>query len=338
MAEREIWIVAEHRDGELREVTLEMLREGRRLADKAGVKLCTVLLGNNVRSMTDILGRYGSDRVYLAEHPGLGQYSTDGYAGVLNDLVQSNEPLLVMIGATPYGKDLAPCLAARLKVGLLSDCVMLKINDEGAIEGTRPAYSGKVYSSVSSLGKLCVATIRPGVIGVDKPKDSGRAEVMEVQPNINPKSIRTKVVGFIKADPANVDLTESELIISGGRGLGSQEEWQLIEKLAQVLGGSVGGSRIAMDSGWTSRERMVGQTGRTVAPRCYIAAGISGASAHINGIKDSKLIIAINQDRTAPIFKVADMGVVGDLHQILPRLIEQIAGKANEAGTGGGRQ
>ncbi|MBP1759526.1 MAG: fixB 1 [Firmicutes bacterium] len=335
MAEKEIWIVAEHRGGELREITLEMLREGRKLADKAAGKLCTVLLGHNVQNMASILGQYGTDRVYLAEHPNLEQYSTDGYAAVLTELIQSHEPLVIMIGETPYGKDLAPCLAARTKAGLLAGCVMLKMNDKGAIEGTRPAYTGKVYSTVSSLGKFCVATIRPGVIGVDKSKASLSAEIVEIQPNLESQSIRTKVVGFIKADPSSVDLTEAEIIVSGGRGVGSSQQWQLIEKLAQVIGGSVGGSRVAMDAGWTSRERMVGQTGRTVAPRCYIASGISGASAHLNGIKDSKLIIAINQDRTAPIFKMADMGVVGDLQQILPCLIKQLQETGEQAGTGG---
>ncbi|MGE4272562.1 MAG: electron transfer flavoprotein subunit alpha/FixB family protein [Desulfitobacterium sp.] len=337
MAEKEIWIVAEHRGGELREITLEMLREGRKLADKTARKLCAVLLGHHVQNMAAIIGKHGADRVYLAEHPHLEQYSTDGYANVLTELVKSHEPLVIMIGETPYGKDLAPCLAARIKAGLLAGCVMLKINDKGAIEGTRPAYSGKVYSTVSSLSKFCVATIRPGVIGVDKPKESLSAEIVEIQPDIDPQSIRTKVVGFIKADPGSVDLTEAEIIVSGGRGIGSLQQWQLIEKLAQVMGGSVGGSRVAMDEGWTSRERMVGQTGRTVAPRCYIASGISGASAHLNGIKDSKLIIAINQDRTAPIFKMADMGVVGDLQQILPALIEQLQGTGEQAGTGGSK-
>lgn len=338
MAEKEIWIVAEQRDGEIREVTLEMLREGRMLSDNAGLKLCVVLLGNDLGNMADILGQYGADRVYLVRHQDLEQYSTDGYTAAMTDLIKSYDPQLVMIGATAYGMDLAACLATRLQVALLSGCVKLKLNDGGFIEGTRPAYSGKVYTSVSSAGRLCIATIRPGVIGVDQPIKSRQAEIVETQVNIDPKCIRTKVVGFIKADPASVDVTEADLIVCGGKGVGSQQQWETINQLAKVLGASVAGSKLAMDAGWTSRERMVGMSGRTIAPRCYIGVGISGVQAHTTGMKDSKLIIAINQDRSAPIFKLADLGAVGDIHKILPQLIEQLAEVIEQPGTGGGKQ
>jgi electron transfer flavoprotein alpha subunit len=338
METMEIWVVAEQRDGEIREITLEMLREAKRLAKKENAKACAVLLGHNIKSLADILGHCGADKVYVAEDPALEQYSTDGYAAILTDLISKNAPRLVMIGASAYGRDLAPCLAVRLKAGFLSGCVMFKINDNGVIEGTRPAYSGKVYVSESSLGKLCVATVRPGVIGADKPNNSLRAEIVEVQTNIEPQIIRTKVTGFIKADPNTVDVTEADIIVCGGRGLGFQQQWELIKDLAKVLGASVAGTRVALDAGWIPRERMVGQSGRAIAPRCYIGAGISGASAHTAGMKESKMIIAINLDRTAPIFKVADVGVLGDAHQILPALIEQLAGKVENAKTGGGKK
>jgi len=335
MAGREIWIVAEHRVGEIREVTFEMLREGRRLADNASLKLCVVLLGDNIGNMAETLGKYGADRVYQIEHQELEQYSTDGYAAVLTDLIKSNDPQLVMIGATPYGRDLAPCLATRLQAALLSGCVKLTLNNGDFIEGTRPAYSGKVYTTESSMGKLCIATIRPGVIGVDQPKNSRQAEIVQVQANLDPECIRTRVVGFIKADPSSVDLTEADLIVCGGRGVGSRQQWEVIAQLAEVLGASMGGTKLAMDAGWTSRERMVGMSGRTIAPRCYIGVGISGASAHTAGIRDSKLIIAINEDRAAPIFKLADLSVVGDMHQIIPCLIKQLPEMAERRGTGG---
>lgn len=334
MSEKEIWIVADHRDGEMREITLEMLREGRMLADNAKLKLCAVLLGHNVQNIAEILGQHGADRVYLSCHPSLEHYSTDGYTAVLADLIKNNDPQLVMIGATPYGKDLASCLASRLQVPLLSGCVKLKLNSDGLIEGIRPAYSGKVYTSVCSIGGFCIATIRPGVIGADHPKKSRKAEVVEVLANIEPASIRTKVVGFIKADPAKIDITEADLIICGGKGVGSQENWEMINQLAEVLGASVGATKLAMDAGWTSRERMVGVSGRYIAPRCYIAAGVSGASAHTSGIKDSRLIIALNEDRQAPIFKMADMSVIGDIHRIIPCLIKQLNSMVKQAGAG----
>lgn len=342
MTGREIWILAEHRDGELREITLEMLREGKKLADKVQGKLCAVLLGDHVKFMADTLAKYGAERVYLAEHPHLDQYSIDGYTAVLYELTRSHEPMALLIGDTPYGRDLAPYLASRLKVGLLAGCVMLKINEDGHLEGTRPAYGGKVYSTERCLSKTTLATVRPGVIGVDKQKNSRQVEVIDIQPVLDSVKIRTRVTGFLKADPASVDLAEAEIIVAGGRGVGCQEQWRLIEELAELMEGSVGGSRVAQDAGWIFRERMIGQTGRTISPRCYLAAGISGASAHINGIKESKLIIAINKDRTAPIFKLADMAITGDMHQILPAIIrklrEQTAGTDSHPTEGGKKQ
>jgi electron transfer flavoprotein alpha subunit len=335
MTEREIWILAEHQGGEIKEITLEMLREGRMLADNAKLRLCVTLLGNDAEYLTAILGKYGADRVYMVNHKALEQYSTDGYAAVLTDLIKSNDPRLLMIGATPHGKDLAPCLAARLQVGLLSGCIKLKIIDDGLIEGTRPAFSGKVYTSVSVAGKLCIATILPGKIGVDTPKESRKAEIVEIQTNIDPKCIRTRVIEVLKADPASVDVSEADLIVCGGRGVGSQRQWELIDQMARALGAAVAGTKPATDAGWTSRNRMVGMSGRTVAPRCYIAAGISGATAHTTGIKDSRLIIAINKDRAAPIFKLADLGVVGDMHQILPCLIRRLTEIAEQPEIGG---
>ncbi|TAK36406.1 MAG: electron transfer flavoprotein subunit alpha/FixB family protein [Chloroflexota bacterium] len=322
---KEVWVVAEHLEGDLREITLEMLGEGRKLARKLGEPLCAVLIGHEAEGLTEPLAQYGADKVYLVQNPLLAQYTTDAYASALTDLLQKHTPSILMLAATPNGKDLAPRVAARLKVGLASDCIILKVDDQGILNMVRPTHGGKVYTSVAcSAARPQIATIRPGVIGVDKPNKTRRAEVVPVEVTIAPESIRTRVVGFIKADPKAVDVTESDIVVSGGRGAGGTKGWHVIEELADALGGSVAGSRVAADLGCVSRERMVGVTGKNVAPRLYVAAGISGATQHTAGINDAKLILAINADRGASIFKLADMGVVADLHELLPALTKRL--------------
>ena len=329
---KDVWVVAEERRGELAQVTLEMLDEGRRIADRLGGALCAALMGEGVAGLTETLGHYGADKVYLLEHPLLAPYTTDAHTAALADLVQRYTPGTLILPATPNGKDLAPRLAMRLGVGLAADCIRLRVNDLGVLEMTRPTHGGKVYTTVACThSDPQMATIRPGVIGVGGPDESRRAEIVRVNVKIDPQAIRTRVVGFVKANPKTIDLNEAEIIVAGGRGVGGTAKWHLIEELADALDGSVGGSRVAMDLGCVPWERMVGQTGKTVAPQLYVAVGISGARQHVSGMKDAKLVIAINSDRAAPILKVADMGIVGDLHQVVPALTRRLVQAADSA-------
>lgn len=229
------------------------------------------------------------------------------------------------MAATCNGNDLAPRLSARLKVGLGSGCVILNIDDKGKLQMIRPSHGDKIYSTVNcSSAKPWIATIRPGAIGLDKPKKIEKAQIVSVNVHLKPEMIRTRVKGFIKADPETVDLKEAEIIIAGGRGVGVGTQWQMIEDLAKAMHGSVGATRLALDLKCVTEERLIGVTGRTVAPKLYIGAGISGASQHVAGIQKADFIIAINKDKGAPIFKLADMGIVGDLHEVLPALTKAI--------------
>ena len=323
---KDVWVVAEVEEGgDLTEVTLEMMGEGRKLADRLGESLCAVLMGHNVTGLAEILEHHGADKIYLLESPLLAKYTTDAYVTALTDLIREHTPAIVTLGATPNGRDLASRAAARLKIGLAANCIILKINNHQTLEMTRSTHDDKVYTTVVCLtAGPQMATIRPGVIGIEEPKVSHNAEVIPVKVRIDPSAIRTRVIGFIRGDPKTLDIDEAESIVAGGRGVGGAEKWSVIEELADALGGSVGGSRVPMDHGWIPRQRMVGQTGRTVKPKLYVAAGISGAHHHVAGMKDARLIIAINTDHTAPIFKLADLGLVADLHRVLPAITARL--------------
>lgn len=320
-----VWIVAEQAKGELHPVSLELLGEGRKLAASLGQDLCAVLLGQGAEVLVDTLARYRADKVYLVEHDLLAEYSTDAYTFALAELIEKQRPSIVMLGATPNGQDLGARMAARLRTGFAGDCVELRLNSEGAPEAVRPAYGDKVYTTVVSCSNPpWIVSLRPGIIGVDEPDESCHAEVIHVRPEIEPDSIRTRVIEFVKADPGTIDIAEAEFIVSGGRGIGGKEQWRLVEELAEVLGASVAGSRVAVDEGWIVRDRQVGQTGKTVTPGLYFALGISGASQHVGGMKDAKQIVAINTDRDAPIFKVSSLSVLADLHQVVPALVQKL--------------
>lgn len=322
-----VWVVAERDEEGLREVTIEILEEGRKLADQLEGKLCCVLIGYRLGEFVQILGRHGVDTVYLAEHPLLAQYNTDGYATVLTDLIQAHTPFLVIMSATPNGQDLAPRVAARLKVGLVTDCVMLDLSERGEIQFIKPTHQDKVYTTMTCPSTIPqMATIRPGVIGVGSPNVFYEPEVFRWEPRIEPDMLRAKTVDRVKGDPKQVDLRDAEVIVAGGRGVGGIQEWHRIEEVAELLNAAVGGTRVAMDMGCITRDRMIGQTGKSVSPKLYLAAGISGVSHHAGGI-DAEFMIAINTDRNASIFKHCDLSIVGDLHEVLPllaRRLEQI--------------
>ncbi len=328
-----IWIVAEQMNEEIHPVSLELLREGRKLADTLKEDLCAILLGKDTCTFVDPLAHHGADKVYVLEHDLLAEYTTDAYTLAIAALIKKENPSIVMLGATPNGQDLAGRLAARLETSFASECVELRLNNQNQPEAIKPAYGDKVYTTiVSSSPPPWVVSLRPGVIGADDPNTSRQAEVIRITPEIEPASIRTKVLEFVEGDPATIDIIEADFIVAGGRGVGSKENWKLVEELAEVLGAAVAGSRVAVDEGWIMRDRQVGQTGKTVTPELFIAIGISGASQHVAGMKDSKEIIAINTDRNAPIFKVSKLSILGDLHQIVPTLVEKLR-KAREEQT-----
>jgi len=330
---RGVWVVAEHLTGlgatraPIRRGSRELLGEGRRLAEKLGVELSAVLLGDGVEPMARDLVAYGADKVYLAQDPVLANYRTGPYTDVLAGLINQHKPEIVLISATPQGRDLAPRVAARLSAGLTADCTGLDIDEsERLLVQTRPAFGGNLMATiVSRHARPQMATVRPGVMKALEPDPSRTGEIVNVPVHLDERSMLTKIVEIVQLDTdGRVNLQDAEIIVSGGRGLGKPENFTLIRELAEALGGAVGASRAAVDAGWIPAYHQVGQTGRTVQPKLYIACGISGAVQHLAGMSSADCIIAINKDPAAPIFNIATHSVVGDLFEILPALTKKL--------------
>jgi electron transfer flavoprotein alpha subunit len=275
--------------------------------------------------LTAVLAQYGADKVYLVEHPIFQTYSTDRFIITLYNMIKKYEPAIFLCGASALGKDLAPSLASKLRTGLVTNCTILKRNAQGLVEMTRDSYRGKVHETRICLSMLPqMATIKPGVIGIGRPDSSRKAEIILESLISDIEPVRTRSLGVIKADPKIVDVSEADIIVAAGRGTGDNKTFSMIQELADLLSASVGGTRPAVDAGWITFERQIGQTGKTVAPKLFIALGISGATQHTMGMKDSRLIIAVNNDRAAPIFKMADVGILMDLQQLMPALIAEL--------------
>lgn len=321
-----VWVFAEQRNGKLMGTAFELIGEGRKLADKLGVELSALLIGSNVAGLADELIYHGADRVILADHPELKFYTTDGYTKVIVDLVNSKKPEIILIGATNIGRDLGPRIAARLDTGLTADCTKLEIDEEQKILlQTRPAFGGNIMATIiTPKHRPQMSTVRPGVMKKMIPDSSRKGIVEKVEVELSKKDIRTIVKEVVKSAKQSVNLIDAEIIVSGGRGLGGPEGFKLIEELAKELGGVVGSSRAAVDSGWISQDHQVGQTGKTVRPKIYIACGISGAIQHLAGMQSSDCIIAVNKNPDAPIFDVADYGIVGDLYKVIPMMVEEV--------------
>ena len=320
-----VWVFAEQRNGELQKVSLEILGEGRRLADELGVNLTAVLLGNNVACLADILGEHGADEILVAEHEELENYTTDGYTKVLCDLANERKPGILFIGATFIGRDLGPRVAARLSTGLTADCTSLEVDvTNGDLLATRPAFGGNLMATIACPNhRPQMATVRPGVFSkLTEKKENYNIEKVDV--HLEASDIRTTVLEVVKANKDIVDIGEAKVIVAGGRGVGSKENFELLQELATTLGGVVGASRGAVDKGWVERDYQVGQTGKTVRPTIYIACGISGAIQHVAGMQESDMIIAINKDEAAPIMKVADYAIVGDINKVIPEMISKL--------------
>jgi electron transfer flavoprotein alpha subunit len=317
---------AEARDGKLRRPSLEAVSEARRLADALSGSVRSVLIGSGVKGLADELASYGAATVVAFDDPGLAAYATESYARALAQAVSETKPAAVLVPFTALGKDLAPRVAARVGAGLVSDCVSLSVKD-GRLVARRPLYAGKAYATVTWTGEPQMATLRANVFALGKPDASRRAEVTSATVDA---ASRARVTGLAAASEGKVELSEAQVIVSGGRGLKGPEHFHLVQELGDAFGAAVGASRAVVDAGWVDHQMQVGQTGKTVSPELYVAVAISGAIQHLAGMKGSKVIVAINKDPEAPIFSVADYGLVADLFQAVPELVKQLqAAKAS---------
>ena len=329
-----VWVVVDHADGEVEDVGIELLGQARDLADRLNLSAVAVLLGHDVRGLARIVCQHGADAIYLAESPLLATYNPDAYTPVLASLLRRQQPSIVLWGATDQGRDLAPRVAARLGTGLASNCTGVDLNDDNLLVMTRPVYGGKASCDVvcPEAGPQ-MATLQAGVAPTRRPDPRREPQVVRVDVSMSPLSLRLRLEEVIKIPPSALDVTEAEIVVAGGRGVGSEAGFHRLEQLAHLMGAAVAASRPAVDAGWAPCERQVGLSGKSVAPRLYIACGISGANHHIVGMRDSRAVVAIDLDPHAPIFQIADVKIVGDLHKVLPALIERLRRFRQERGT-----
>lgn len=323
---KNVWVFAEQRDGVITPVVIELLGEGRKLADEIGVNLCAILLGKNVDSMAKELVAYGADTVYTADDELLEKFTTDAYTKVITDAINELKPEIVLYGATHIGRDLAPRIASRVSTGLTADCTKLEIDpDDKKLKQTRPAFGGNIMATIICPNtRPQMSTVRPGVMEKAEKNASRDGKIVPISFNLSKDDIRVEVIKTVKTKKDLVSLTDANIIVSGGLGMGSPEGFEMLKQLADKLGGVVGASRAAVDAGWIDHSHQVGQTGTTVKPNLYIACGISGAIQHLAGMQNSDFIIAINKNETAPILDIADYGIVGDVKDIVPLLIEKL--------------
>jgi len=319
---------AEQRDGKLRRASLETVSEARRLAGPLGATVAAVVIGPGGEALADELASYGADAVHVYDDAGFASYATESYARALAHAVGETKASVVLVPFTATGKDLAPRVAAKLGAGLASDCVALSVND-GRLSARRPMYAGKAYATVEWAGEPQIATLRSNVFPLGTADASRKAQVVKGSADA---TARAKVASVRATAAGKVQLAEAQVIVSGGRGLKGPEHFHLVEELAEALGAATGASRAVVDAGWVDHAMQVGQTGKTVSPTLYVACGISGAIQHLAGMSSSKYIVAINKDADAPIFKVANYGLLGDVFEILPKLTE--AAKAHRASRG----
>ena len=341
-----VYVFAQQVDNEISGIAYELLGKGKELAAKLNEEVTAVLIGHDVKGLADKLAEYGADKVIVVDDPELKEYRTEPYAHALSSVINEFKPDIVLVGATAIGRDLGPTVSARVATGLTADCTVLEIGDFPlvAIPGkedeqkhnqllmTRPAFGGNTIATIACPdNRPQMATVRPGVMQKIEPIVGAKANVIEYNPGFTPNDRYVEIKEIVKAVSDTVDIMDAKILVSGGRGVGSAENFKILEDLAEALGVSVSCSRAVVDSGWKPRDLQVGQTGKTVRPNVYFAIGISGAIQHVAGMEESDFIIAINKDEDAPIFDVADYGIVGDLNKIVPQLTEAIkAAKANK--------
>ena len=342
-----VFVFAQQVDNVLDGVAFELLGKGKDLAKDLGTDVTAVLIGSGVKGLADQLAEYGADKVIVVDDPELKDYRTEPYAHALASVINEFKPEIMLVGATAIGRDLGPTVSARVKTGLTADCTSLEIGDFpiNAVPGkedeqkhnqllmTRPAFGGNTIATIACPdNRPQMATVRPGVMQKIAPIKGAKAEVIEFNPGFTPNNRYVEILNIVKAVKSTANIMEAKILVSGGRGVGSKENFKLLEDLAEVLGGTVSCSRAVVDNGWKPKDLQVGQTGKTVRPQIYFAIGISGAIQHVAGMEESDLIVAINKDETAPIFDVADYGIVGDLNKVVPALTEQLkAAKAEKA-------
>lgn len=332
-----VYVFAQQVDNEISGIALELLGKGKELAAKLETEVTAVLIGYNVKNLADKLAEYGADKVILVDDPELETYRTEPYAHALASVIEKYKPEIVLVGATAIGRDLGPTVSARVQTGLTADCTVLEIGDFPlvAIPGqeqkhnqllmTRPAFGGNTIATIACPdNRPQMATVRPGVMQKIAPIAGAKAVIEEYNPGFTPNNKYVTIKEVVKAVSDTVDIMDAKILVSGGRGVGSAENFKILEDLAEVLGGTVSCSRAVVDNGWKPKDLQVGQTGKTVRPQIYFAIGISGAIQHVAGMEESDIIIAINKDETAPIFDVADYGIVGDLNKVVPLLTEKL--------------
>ena len=332
-----VFVFAQQVDNVLDGVAFELLGKGKDLAKDLNTDVTAVLIGSDVKGLVDELAEYGADKVIVVDDPELKDYRTEPYAHALASVINEYKPEIMLVGATAIGRDLGPTVSARVATGLTADCTVLEIGDFpiNAVAGqeqkhnqllmTRPAFGGNTIATIACPdNRPQMATVRPGVMQKITPVKGAKAEVIEYNPGFTPNNRYVEILNVVKAVKNTANIMDAKVLVSGGRGVGSKENFKMLEELAEVLGGTVSCSRAAVENGWLPVDLQVGQTGKTVRPQIYFAIGISGAIQHVSGMEDSDLIIAINKDEGAPIFDVADYGLVGDLNKILPQLTEML--------------
>lgn len=328
-----VYVFAQQVDNEISGIAYELLGKGKELAAALDTEVTAVLIGSGVRGLADSLAEYGADKVILVDDPELKDYRTEPYAHALASVINQYKPEIVLVGATAIGRDLGPTVSARVATGLTADCTVLEIGDfplnpipgqeqkHNQLLMTRPAFGGNTIATIACPdNRPQMATVRPGVMQKIEPIKGAKAVIEEFNPGFVPNNRYVTIKEVVKAVSDTVDIMDAKVLVSGGRGVGSAENFKILEDLAEVLGGTVSCSRAVVDSGWKSKDLQVGQTGKTVRPQIYFAIGISGAIQHVAGMEESDIIVAINKDEDAPIFDVADYGVVGDLNKIVPQL------------------
>ncbi len=328
-----VYVFAQQVDNEISGIAYELLGKGKELAASLETEVVAVLIGYQVKDLADKLAEYGADKVIVVDDPGLKGYRTEPYAHALSSVINQYKPEIVLVGATAIGRDLGPTVSARVATGLTADCTVLEIGDfplnpipgqeqkHNQLLMTRPAFGGNTIATIACPdNRPQMATVRPGVMQKIDPIVGAKAVVEEYNPGFTPNNRYVTIKEVVKAVSDTVDIMDAKVLVSGGRGVGSPENFKILEELAEVLGGTVSCSRAVVDSGWKPKDLQVGQTGKTVRPQIYFAIGISGAIQHVAGMEESDIIVAINKDEDAPIFDVADYGVVGDLNKIVPQL------------------
>lgn len=332
-----VFVFAQQVDNKLNGIALELVGKGKDLAKDLGTEVTAVLIGSDVMSLTKELAEYGADRIIVVDDPELKEYRTEPYAHALAEVIKKYKPEIMLVGATAIGRDLGPRVSARIHTGLTADCTQLEIGDfpinpipgreqlHNQLLMTRPAFGGNTIATIACPNfRPQMATVRPGVMQKAERVEGAQAVIEEFNPGFVPNNKYVEILDIVKAVSDVEDIMDAKILVSGGRGVGSAENFKLLDDLAEALGGTVSCSSAVVDAGWKSKDLQVGQTGKTVRPHVYFAIGISGAIQHLAGMEESDIIIAINKDETAPIFDVADYGIVGDLNKILPALTEKI--------------